>query len=92
MQIASCCIRCFTDNERLANCCQYAADLLFCASLACMNTQVNYEIQNNKITQGTWPQLGKPLPMMNKAEEGKQDGADENKKENEAEAAQVEMA
>mmetsp|Transcript_21034 Transcript_21034/g.42326 ORF Transcript_21034/g.42326 Transcript_21034/m.42326 type:complete len:185 (+) Transcript_21034:190-744(+) len=87
MMVLSCCIRCFTDNDRLANCCQYTADLLFCTTLACMQTQVNYEIKNNKLTQGEWPQLGKPLPIM----EAAKPDAEEGKKEDEAEAPQVEM-
>jgi len=52
-----------------------------------MQTQVNYEIKNNKLTQGEWPQLGKPLPIM----EAAKPDAEEGKKEDEAEAPQVEM-
>mmetsp|Transcript_23700 Transcript_23700/g.46399 ORF Transcript_23700/g.46399 Transcript_23700/m.46399 type:complete len:125 (+) Transcript_23700:340-714(+) len=67
MQILACFARCFCDDG-IADCFTYAADILFCLTLACMNTQVNYEIENNLQTQGEWPQLGKRLGGDNKVE------------------------
>mmetsp|Transcript_25563 Transcript_25563/g.50022 ORF Transcript_25563/g.50022 Transcript_25563/m.50022 type:complete len:170 (-) Transcript_25563:319-828(-) len=62
MQIVACCVRLCSDDPSLADCCTYAADLMFCVTLSCMQAQVEYEVDNNEKTNGVWPSLEKELP------------------------------
>eukprot|EP00470_Lotharella_oceanica_P011947 CAMPEP_0170179500 /NCGR_PEP_ID=MMETSP0040_2-20121228/18058_1 /TAXON_ID=641309 /ORGANISM="Lotharella oceanica, Strain CCMP622" /LENGTH=117 /DNA_ID=CAMNT_0010423639 /DNA_START=244 /DNA_END=597 /DNA_ORIENTATION=+ len=57
MQIVACFVRICCDDPGLADCFTYAADLMFCITLACMNTQVNFEVEKNAATHGEWPTL-----------------------------------
>ncbi len=56
MQIVACLARIFC-SQQLADALDCVADLVFCSVLACMQTQTQFEIEQNPQTLGQWPTI-----------------------------------